>query len=190
MFNMKIKDKKNLLNLARKTIEFALEGKKFEPDEKIKEKYSEKKACFVTLTKNNQLRGCIGSLIAKQELWKEVIENSINSAFNDVRFYPLKKTELKDIDIEISILSKPRQINYNNLGELKEKIKNKGVLISYSIYSATYLPQVWGQLKTEERFLSSLCEKAGLNIDFWKTGKLKVEVYNTENIILNTKNNL
>ena len=64
------------------------------------------------------------------------------------------------------------------------------MLISYSIYSATYLPQVWGQLKTEERFLSSLCEKAGLNIDFWKTGKLKVEVYNTENIILNTKNNL
>ena len=62
------KMKKELINLARQSIKAYLEGKHFEPEEKIKKEFSDKKACFVTLTLKGELRGFIGILEARQEL--------------------------------------------------------------------------------------------------------------------------
>jgi len=174
--------KKELLKLARETIISELKDKELVIDERIKKEFSEKKACFVTLSKNGVLRGCIGSLIPHQELWKDVIENAKNAAFNDIRFPPLIDEELDEIKIEISILSIPKEIHYKNLEDLKRKIKGKGVIIYYSSYSATYLPQVWEEIKNEEEFLSSLCLKAGLGVNFWKNNELRVKVYEVEKI--------
>lgn len=178
--------KTELITLARESIKSKLEKRNFEPDEKIKKKFNEKRACFVTLNLNGDLRGCVGSLTPSQELWKDVSENAINSAFNDTRFYPLTKKEFEKIKIEISILTPAQKIEYKNIEELKKKISKKGVIIKKSWCSATYLPQVWGQIPDEENFLSSLCQKAGLPSETWKKEKLDVWVYDVEKIKENT----
>jgi len=163
----------NLLQLARQTLESFFQNKKFEPDEKTKSKYSDKRACFVTLNLNNQLRGCIGSLQAIQELWRDVTQNTINAAFNDPRFMPLTKEELNKIKIEISTLSKPKKLEFKNEKELLEKINNKiGIILKRGSNSATFLPQVWQQIPDKIQFLEHLSQKAGLNKDAWKNSEI------------------
>ena len=171
-----------LLKLARESIKSRLEKKELKIDEKIKQKYKEKKACFVTLTLNGELRGCIGSLTARQELWKDVVENAINASFLDSRFYPLTKEEFAQIKIEISILTIPKEIKYKNERDLKKKILKKGVILKKNFYSATYLPQVWERLPKEKDFLDSLCLKAGLPPEAWKKEKLNIWIYDVEKI--------
>jgi len=174
---------KELLKLARQTLESYFENKRLEVNEDIKKKYSKKQACFVTLIKNSELRGCIGSIYPHQELWKDVIENTKNAAFSDPRFLPLEKEELKEIKIEISVLSPLKKIDYKNIEELKEKIYKKGVLIKKGFLSATYLPQVWEILKDKDEFLNSLCLKAGLAEDSWKKLRLEVFIYTVKKTI-------
>jgi AmmeMemoRadiSam system protein A len=173
---------KELLNLARQTLIDYFENKEVQVSEKIKEKYSEERACFVTLTKNGELRGCIGSLYPRQELWREVVENTLNSAFSDTRFCPVIFSELKKIKIEISVLSIPKKISYKTLDELKKKITGKGVILKQHYHSATYLPQVWDEINSKEEFLSSLSQKAGLARDAWKEKDIEVKVYDVEKV--------
>jgi AmmeMemoRadiSam system protein A len=171
-----------LLKLARGSIASAFENRTLKIDEKIKKKYSKKQACFVTLTINEELRGCIGSLDARQELWKDVASNALNAAFSDPRFNKLNLEELKKVKIEISILSVPTKIEYNSERELKEKILGKGVVIKKGWNQATYLPQVWEQLSGFEEFISSLCEKADLSRHEWKKLDLEVKIYRVDSV--------
>ena len=173
---------KELLDLARETLEAYFKGKQLEISEDIKKNFSEKKACFVTLTENKELRGCVGSLYPRQELWKDVVDNTINAAFNDSRFPELIFEELKKIKIEISILSTPEKISFTNSKELKKKISGKGVIIKKDWNSATYLPQVWEEIPDKEEFLSSLCEKAGLSSSAWKEKDLEVWIYDVKKV--------
>lgn len=162
-----------LIEIARKAIEEYFENKIFELDEKTKKRYAEKQACFVTLTENKRLRGCIGSLEPRQELWRDVQENAINSAFNDSRFNPLAKNELKKIKIEVSVLSKPKKLEFKNERDLLNKLKsNFGVILRKGFYTATFLPQVWEQITNKIRFLEELSRKAGLNKDSWKSSEI------------------
>ncbi len=164
---------KELLSLARKAIESKLNNKKLEIPENVRKKYSEKKACFVTLTEKEELRGCIGSLEPRQELWKDVIENAIHAAFDDYRFPPLEKNELLKIKIEISVLSIPKKINFENEKELLEKIdKNMGIILKKGFNSATFLPQVWEEISNKKDFLEHLSLKAGLGRDAWKNAEI------------------
>jgi AmmeMemoRadiSam system protein A len=159
----------DLLKLAREAIKCRLEESVIKISEKIKKKYSKKQACFVTLTKNNDLRGCIGSLDAHQELWKNIINNAINAGFNDSRFPSLDKNELNKIRIEISILSVPEKIDYKNKEDLLKKINNKiGIILKKGSYCSTFLPQVWEQIPEKTDFLEHLSIKAGLKKDDWK----------------------
>jgi len=176
------KDEKNfLLNLARKSIEYFLEKREVIHVDagKIKEKLKEKKRVFVTLEKHGMLRGCIGSFAA-EPLYAAVIKNAIAAAFYDPRFYPLQPDELKDVEIEISILSEPEKIEYKNAEELLKQIKSgkDGLIVKQGSRSATFLPQVWEKLPAKELFLSELCLKAGLDKNEWKKGKLEVFKYN------------
>ncbi len=162
-----------LTEIARKTLENYFAGKKFSPDESTKKEFGEKRACFVTLTINGGLRGCIGSLEARQELWKDVMQNAVNAAFNDPRFPPLSKEELKRIKIEVSVLSEKKKLSYKDEKDLLEKIDNKmGIIIKKNGYSATFLPQVWEQLPDKIEFLEQLSLKAGLNKDSWKQSEI------------------
>lgn len=143
----------------------------------------EKRGTFVTLhTKDGQLRGCIGHIEPVQEIYKDVIENALAAAFDDSRFLPLKKEEMGDIEIEISVLTNPEPLNYTSADDLLNKLQplRDGVIIEKGRFGATYLPQVWEDLSDKAEFLSSLCLKAGLPADEWRSGQLKVLTYQAE----------
>lgn len=180
------RDKNDLLKIARTAIKHYFEaGCKLKIDEKYLSKpLKEKKGAFVTLTIDNELRGCIGHILPVQELYKDVIDNAINAAFHDMRFPPLAEDELKKVKIEVSVLSAPKKLDYAEPKELLNRLAKgpgrPGVIIKKGLHSATFLPQVWEQLPAPEDFLSSLCIKAGLNAEAWKTDKLNIETYYVE----------
>jgi AmmeMemoRadiSam system protein A len=164
---------KELLKLARNAIESSLNNKKIAVPESIKRKYSEEKASFVTLTENGELRGCIGSLYPRQALYKDIIENAIHAAFDDPRFSVLKRSELSDIKIEISVLSIPVKITFENEKELLKKIdKNMGIMLKKGFNFSTFLPQVWEEISDKINFLEHLSLKAGLEKDAWKNSEI------------------
>lgn len=123
-------------------------------------------ATFVTLTINDNLRGCIGSLIARRSLYDDIISNAKAAAFNDPRFKPLSVEEFDTISVEISLLSEPQAVEYSTLEDLKSKINrgDDGVILQYGHHQATFLPQVWEQLPTFELFFEYLCNKAGVSL--------------------------
>lgn len=162
-----------LLKLARDAIERELNNEKLEISRGIREKYSRKGASFVTLAKNKILRGCIGSLNAVQELYKDVIENAKHAAFDDYRFPQVKKNELSEIRIEVSVLSIPKKLEFKNEKELLKKIdKDMGIILRKGFSSATFLPQVWEDIPDKTDFLENLCIKAGINKDSWKSSEI------------------
>ena len=127
----------------------------------------EERATFVTLTLNNQLRGCIGSLVARRSLYDDLISNAKSAAFSDPRFKPLSVDELPHIKVEVSLLSQPKLLEYTSIEDLKSKIvvKEDGVIVQYHNHQATFLPQVWEQLPSFELFFEHLCAKAGVSIE-------------------------
>ncbi len=160
-----------LLKLARNAIETGLNDEKLSIEDKIKKKYSFKLACFVTLTIGGGLRGCIGTLSAHQELWRNVVDNARNAAFSDTRFNPLRKEELNKIHIEISVLTTPARLGVGS--KIYDKIDNKmGIILKKGWNNATFLPQVWEQLPSKKDFLEHLSLKAGLVKDDWKDAEL------------------
>jgi len=163
------KVKMKLTEIARKTIEAKLNNQTLELDEKTKQKYSEEKASFVTLTIHNELRGCIGSLHATHELWKDIQENAVHAAFHDPRFPPVIPEEIKVILVEVSVLSVPKKLEYTNEKDLLKKLNKKmGLILKSGYKSATFLPQVWEELPDKVEFLENLSMKAGLDKDVWK----------------------
>ncbi|MFA4827394.1 MAG: AmmeMemoRadiSam system protein A [Candidatus Shapirobacteria bacterium] len=179
---MNIINKKWLLGLARKTIEGELRGEKLVVG-RVPVEFKKKKACFITLTKNGELRGCIGHLISIQELYRDVIENAKAAAFVDYRFSPVTGDELPQIKIEISILDRSKKYKYPCPEKLVNYLaKNKpGVILKRGFNQVTYLPQVWEELKNPEKFMNFLCQKAGLPFDEWRKMK-EVGVYKVEKI--------
>jgi AmmeMemoRadiSam system protein A len=175
---------KYLLKLARQAIEHFLNtGKELIVDEnEIEKPLIEDRGVFVTLNINNNLRGCIGHIIPVQALYKDVIENAVSAAFHDPRFQPLNDDELGDIKIEISILSIPKKLEYSSPDDLLKKLNpgKDGIILKKGYNQATYLPQVWEGLPEKEQFLSSLCMKAGLGPDEWKSKELEIETYTVE----------
>lgn len=153
-----------LLDIAKKSIE-----EKFDSSIKINKEQllkdfpflAQNGATFVTLTLNNQLRGCIGSLQAHRPLLDDLISNAFAAAFEDPRFYELTLDEFKKVKIEISILSTPVEVIYTDIEDLKTKIKPNihGVILQKDGRRSTFLPQVWEQLPTFEEFFSHLCYK-------------------------------
>lgn len=174
-------EQKSLLKLARSALEHILTtGEEVKPnDSDIPKKLKEKRATFVTLTKDGILRGCIGKILPQKELYKDIIENTYSAAFGDPRFPQLTEDELKQISIEISTLDKPKSLKYKDSKALVAKLKKEkpGVIIQHGLYSATFLPQVWEELKTPKEFLSHLCQKAGLEGDTWQKERLEIQTY-------------
>jgi len=162
-----------LFKIARDAITEELSGKNIIDKVsllKVNPDIFEKGAVFVTLNKNRDLRGCIGSLVAHRSLLDDLIANAKAAAFDDVRFLPLSKEELEDVKIEISLLSEPKLLKYSSIEDLKEKITpfKDGVILRHENKQATFLPQVWEQLNEFELFFSHLGQKAGLGADVLK----------------------
>ena len=138
-------------------------------------------ASFVTLHINEQLRGCIGSLEARQPLIEDVAENAYAAAFRDPRFPPLAQEEYDHLDVHISVLTKPVTITVAHEEELLRTLRPNidGLIIREGAHRATFLPTVWRSLPKPEDFLRQLKLKAGLPENYWSK-TLLLQVYNVE----------
>jgi uncharacterized protein (TIGR00296 family) len=162
---------KKLVELARKTVENYLEGRKFEIEKVDDEKLKEKRGVFVTIEKfpEKSLRGCVGFPYATLALYEAVQRAAFSSAFEDSRFLPLKKEELDKVIFEVSILTKPELIKVKDPKEYFKKIKigKDGLILQNGPFSGLLLPQVPKEFNwCVEEFLENLCYKAGLTPDY------------------------
>ncbi len=160
--------KKLLLQTARNAIREKFTGKVLIDKDRLLKKYPELNnpgAAFVTLNKNNQLRGCIGSIEPYRPLIDDIIDNAKSAAFSDPRFTSPEPEELEEIKLEISILSNPEPVSYKSIDELMTKIQpfTDGVILTSGFHRAVFLPQVWEQLPGFNLFFQHLCKKAGLS---------------------------
>jgi AmmeMemoRadiSam system protein A len=137
---------------------------------------------FVTLKRHGRLRGCIGTLTATESIVAGIRRNAVNAAFHDPRFSPLDTKEMADTEIEVSVLTEPRPLEYSDDSDLIKKLRVNvdGVILRKDYAGATFLPQVWEQLPRAEDFLGHLCMKAGLPNDAWRTSKLEIMTYQVQ----------
>jgi AmmeMemoRadiSam system protein A len=177
-------DRTVLLEIARKSIELASNGKRLPTVDlnKYPDILRNDGASFVTLTINGALRGCIGTLEAYQPLILDVVEHAVAAAVDDFRFHPVRPEEVSSISIEISVLTKPVRLNYSGLDDLLDKLEpgKDGVILKDGRMRATFLPQVWEQLPDKNEFLSHLCSKMGASSGLWKIKNLEVFTYQVE----------
>ena len=178
------KERQTLLHIARVSIENAVKGNPQSPLEKdtLAPALRENGASFVTLTVNGELRGCIGALEAYQPLAEDVREHAVAAALNDPRFPVLREAELSRIQIEVSYLTKPQELQYLNSQDLLAKLQPHvdGVILEHGFRRATFLPQVWEKIPEPEEFISQLCYKMGERSTLWRETKLQVYVYQVE----------
>lgn len=170
-----------MVTLARQTLEKHFDRNLSLTDDPHLSDQALQAACgtFVTLKKDNQLRGCIGSLTTRSPIVAGVRDNALNAAFHDPRFPSLEESELAQVQIEVSVLTEPVPLAYTDADDLTAKLRPgiDGVILRKGSASATFLPQVWDQLPQAEAFLSHLCMKAGMASDRWRAGGVSIEVY-------------
>lgn len=173
---LSVQEKEQLKKLAKQTIEEVLLGRdksEFEPTETLKEK----SGAFVTIKKNNQLRGCIGYIRGILPLHETVREMAVQAAFRDPRFSPLQKDEVNKIDIEISVLTPMKKII--DINEIEVGVH--GIYIEKGPYSGLLLPQVatehhWDKIS----FLENTCYKAGMPKDAWKSKDTVIYIFSAD----------
>jgi len=155
-----------LLQLARKSVTTAVTDGKLIALAEVEEAFRQPLGAFVTLTKYQQLRGCIGYPEPALPLFQAIIHGAASAALQDPRFPPVAPAELDDLHIEISVLS-PLQ---PTLAEQVE-VGTHGLVIEQGHARGLLLPQVpveWGWNRDE--FLAQICRKAGLHPDAWQRG--------------------
>lgn len=165
-----LEEGKFLVKLARQTVESYLRTGEKIPTPTTTERLRERRGVFVTLTKNGELRGCIGHPLPTMPLVEAVMDAAISSATRDPRFPSASAEELRDIKIEVSVLSEPEVIKVKNPREYPKYVVvgRDGLMIEWSGYAGLLLPQVPVEYKWDaEEFLSHLCMKAGLMPDHW-----------------------
>lgn len=180
---LSLSDGKELVNLARKTVEDYFVKKKLILK---KTKFKEKRGVFVSIHSypDHELRGCIGYSHPVFPLDEAVQKASLSAAFEDPRFPPLTSEELKKIIFEVSVLTLPEIIKVKYPKEYPKKIKigKDGLIIDYGIFNkGLLLPQVATEYNWDsEMFLSHLCMKAGLTVDSWLDSKTKIFKFQTQ----------
>lgn len=137
-------------------------------------------AVFTTLTREGALRGCIGSLEARDPLARAVAESAFNAAFRDRRFEPLAAAEIDAVRIEISVLSAMEPIRAAARQALLEQLRPgiDGLIVEDRGRRATFLPKVWENIASPDEFLDQLLIKAGLEINHWSRD-LRLQRYQT-----------
>lgn len=177
-------EKQTLLRLAREALHEGVTGHALPPLklESLTPALRADGASFVTLTVGGQLRGCIGALEPYQPLARDVQEHAVSAALEDPRFPPVSPAELDGIQIEISRLTFPRDLTYQDPADLLTHLHPHvdGVTLRDGFRRATFLPQVWDKIPDKEEFLDNLCYKMGAAPDTWRRKHLDVQVYQVE----------
>jgi AmmeMemoRadiSam system protein A len=167
-----------LLSIARKSIEFALSGGRLELDVEDDPRLIEPSGVFVSLhTLEGDLRGCIGSIQPVAPLARAVATSAVNAATRDPRFRPLRADELDAVQIEISVMSPIVPV-----ASLEEIVVGRdGLIISRGTVAGLLLPQVASSYGWDrETFLRHTCMKAGLEPDAWQRPGCRIERFSAE----------
>jgi AmmeMemoRadiSam system protein A len=161
------KEQRALLELAVKSLLAHLQHRPLPPPPELTEPLRALRAVFVTWRKQGELRGCMGTLVATDPLWRAVQSRAITSATSDPRFLPIATEEIPDLSLDISALTPLQPVR--NTEEIE--VGKHGLWIRKGSHSGVLLPQVatehgW----TRDEFLRMTCRKAGLRPDEWTSG--------------------
>lgn len=174
---------KKLIKLARDSIGSYFSGNDIKVEDDVKKEFSERLGVFVTLNMRGELRGCIGFPEPVYPLYKGVIEAAKSAAFSDPRFPNLIEDELKEVTIEVSVLTKPKQVVVRKPEEYVKEIKvgRDGLIVRSAFGSGLLLPQVASEYKWDNKtFLEHTCIKAGLPRDMWKDNGCRVYCFRSQ----------
>lgn len=171
-----------LLSIARGSIEYGFEHGGPLPVrlEELPASLAEFAATFTTLRRGGELRGCCGTLEARQALAADVAHSAYQAAFRDPRFAPLLRDEFQGIDLEVSVLTPMETLQVAGESDLLEQLQPgvDGLVIVEGHRRATFLPKVWESLPEPQRFLEQLKLKCGLPQDYWSS-RLEFKRYRT-----------
>lgn len=175
-------ERAHLLQVALAAIEAGLEtdARPSGKPEPLTPALAARRACFVTLKRKGDLRGCIGSLAPVTSLVEDVANNAWSAAFRDPRFPALAADELEDLEIGISVLGPCQTLAFASERELLDGLRPgvDGLILQDGRHRGTFLPSVWESLPKPEDFLAHLKLKAGLPVDYWSE-TLEVQRYTT-----------
>jgi hypothetical protein len=171
------KQRERLLKIARESLELYINKGKRLDIEVDDPQLRRVQGAFVTLTKDGQLRGCIGRIIADKPLCEVVRDMAIEAAVGDPRFDRVAREELSEIEIEISVLSPLEKISDVN----RIEVGKHGIILRRGFRSGLLLPQVATQYGWDrETFLTQTCYKAGLPVDAWKDSSTEIYIFSAE----------
>lgn len=156
-----------LLEIARESVEHAVLGT---PETGYDESWLwEPGATFVTLRHRGELRGCLGTLRAREPLIWDLRHNARAVVSQDPRFAPLSAEELPEVGVEVSLLSPLEEVHVDSEDDAVRELSRgrDGWFLVYRDLSGTFLPQVWESLPRAREFLRRLKDKAGLPAAFW-----------------------
>ena len=173
---------KTAVRLAREALTRYVEEKEILEPEKLPPVFDEKRGVFVTLHEDGDLRGCIGYPQPVMALGRAIVDSAINAGTRDPRFPGIRPGELKRMEMEVTILTKPEPYleAKKRLPELV-RIGTDGLIVSKGPFSGLLLPQVapeWGFDSLE--FLSQTCVKAGLPPDAWMDEGTEVQHFEAQ----------
>lgn len=169
-FTLTVQQKQKLLALAKRTVDAHVRGKKLPSIATDDPVLEGKGASFVTLKKNGRLRGCIGHITAAEPLIENVRNMAVSASSSDPRFPPVRPDELKDIHVEVSVLTPPQLLD----NPLDVKVGTDGLIIQKGFNRGVLLPQVpTEQGWNKDEYLRGICRKAGMEPACWKTAKLE-----------------
>ncbi len=174
-FSLTAPERAELLDIARQAVRAAvLERKRFEPAAPKSETLLQERGAFVTLKRRGELRGCIGSTVARQPLYLTIRDVAVYAALQDPRFPPVGANEVNELEYEVSVLSPFRRV----LDVREVKVGEHGLLVRRGAREGLLLPQVPVEQKWDRHtFLDECCHKAGLEADAWKDKETDIFVF-------------
>lgn len=167
----------HLVQMARKIVTSYLKNDERIVDEEFNSKFDFKAGVFVTLNKENNLRGCIGFPSPVKKLHKGLTDAAISASTRDTRFSPVSLDELDKITFEVTVLTPPEEIKVDEYSKYLSEIKvgRDGLIVENSFASGLLLPQVPTEYGwNEKEFLEYTCQKAGLEKEAWKDNSTKI----------------
>ncbi|OPX77272.1 MAG: hypothetical protein A4E44_00121 [Methanosaeta sp. PtaB.Bin018] len=177
-----LQDGRIAVRLAREALTTYVEERKTIEANGLPPVFDEPRGVFVTLHMEGELRGCIGYPYPVMPLGKAIVDSAINASSRDPRFPRVRPGELKRIEVEVTILTKPKtyDVPKKKLPELV-RVGKDGLIVTKGPFSGLLLPQVapeWGFDSLE--FLSQTCVKAGLPPDAWLDEDTEVQHFEAQ----------
>jgi hypothetical protein len=172
-----------LAGIARAAVDSVLVGGRYRLPEALPPRLLEAGASFVSLHRDGELRGCLGTIEPHRPLAEDVAVNARAAASRDPRFPPVAADEADTLEIEVSVLSPLTLLDVDSEAALLAALRPgvDGLLLEDGFRRATFLPAVWASLPSPRDFVTQLKRKAGLPPDHWSTS-LRCFRYSVEEI--------